>query len=54
MFVFVAIIVGMGVYPKPFLERIEPSVKQLIEHVERKSDYRQPEPGQQVAEEAEG
>jgi NADH:ubiquinone oxidoreductase subunit 4 (subunit M) len=52
--VFVAIIVGMGVYPKPFLERIEPSVKQLIEHVERKADYRQPEPGQQVAEEAGG
>jgi NADH-quinone oxidoreductase subunit M len=54
MLVFVAIIVGMGIFPKPFLERIEPSVKQLIEHVERKSDYRQPVPGEQVAEEAGG
>ncbi len=28
-----AIIIGMGVYPKPFLERIEPSVKALISHM---------------------
>ena len=32
--VFVAAIVFSGVYPKPMLDRIQPSVKALIEHVE--------------------
>jgi len=32
--VFVAAIVFAGVYPKPMLDRIQPSVKALIEHVE--------------------
>lgn len=32
--VFVLAIVFAGVYPKPMLDRIEPSVKALIEHVE--------------------
>ena len=32
---FVGVIVFTGVYPKPMLDRIEPSVKKLIEHVER-------------------
>jgi NADH-quinone oxidoreductase subunit M len=32
--VFVVAIVFTGVYPKPMLDRIEPSVKALIEHVE--------------------
>ena len=32
--IFVAAIVFAGVYPKPMLDRIEPSVKALIEHVE--------------------
>ena len=45
MLFFVALIFFIGIYPKPFLERIEPSVKELIEHVERNSDYRQPQPG---------
>jgi NADH-quinone oxidoreductase subunit M len=27
------LIIGMGVYPKPFLERIEPSVKELLSHM---------------------
>lgn len=40
---FVAAIVFAGVYPKPMLERVEPSVKALLEHVEERSDYRQPE-----------
>ena len=31
----IALIVFLGVYPKPVLERIEPSVDRLIEHVER-------------------
>ncbi len=32
----------LGVYPTPVLDRIEPSVKSLICHVEQKSDYQQP------------
>jgi NADH-quinone oxidoreductase subunit M len=32
----------LGIYPKPLLERVEPSVKALITHVESRSDYRQP------------
>lgn len=34
MSVFVAIIVVSGIYPKPILDRIEPSVAALIQHVE--------------------
>jgi NADH-quinone oxidoreductase subunit M len=33
----------LGVFPKPLLERIEPSVKALVEHVESRTGYRQPE-----------
>ena len=44
MLFFVALILLVGIYPKPFLERIEPSVKELIEHVERKTGYQQPQP----------
>lgn len=36
------LIVGLGVYPKPVLDRIEPSVKALVTHVEQHSDYREP------------
>ena len=32
---FIAIIVFTGVYPKPMLDRIEPSVDKLLAHVER-------------------
>ena len=38
----VILIVVMGVYPKPFLERIEPAVERLVAHVEANSDYVQP------------
>ena len=38
----VALIVFLGVYPKPVLDRIEPSVKVLVAHVERGSDHREP------------
>ena len=34
MAVFVAIILFTGIYPKPMIERIEPSVNSFIEHVE--------------------
>ena len=36
------IIVFMGVYPKPFLDRIDPSVKALITHVEEHSNAKEP------------
>ncbi len=38
----VALIVLLGVYPKPVLDRIAPSVRELIAHVQEHSDYRQP------------
>ena len=37
-----ALIVFMGVYPKPVLDRIAPSVATLVDHVEARSDYREP------------
>ena len=33
---FIGVIVFTGVYPKPMLDRIEPSVDALIAHVERR------------------
>jgi NADH-quinone oxidoreductase subunit M len=36
------LIVFLGVFPKPVLERIEPSVDRLITHIEANSDYREP------------
>lgn len=38
----VGLIVFLGVYPKPFLDRTEPAVRRLIAHVERHTDYREP------------
>lgn len=40
--VFIAIIGFTGLYPKPMLERIEPAVNSLIEHVEKHSDFKAP------------
>ena len=42
MLPLLGLIVFMGVYPKPVLDRIEPSVKALVAHVEQHSGYRQP------------
>jgi len=36
------LIVFMGLFPKPFLDRIEPSVNKLVHHVEVNSDHREP------------
>ncbi len=44
MLPFIAAIVFCGVYPKPMLDRIEPSVRALIAHVEAHTDYREPRP----------
>jgi NADH-quinone oxidoreductase subunit M len=43
MLPLVGLIVFSGVFPKPMLDRIQPSVKQLIAHVEEKTGYHQPE-----------
>jgi NADH-quinone oxidoreductase subunit M len=40
--VFIGLIGFTGVYPKPMLERIEPSVDKLVEHVVAHSDYKVP------------
>ncbi|HSB86706.1 MAG TPA: NADH-quinone oxidoreductase subunit M [Ilumatobacteraceae bacterium] len=44
MLPIVGIIVFMGVYPKPMLDRIEPSVKNLIAHVSERTGYVEPQP----------
>jgi NADH-quinone oxidoreductase subunit M len=36
------LIVFLGIYPKPVLERMEPSVQRLIDHVEANSGYEEP------------
>ncbi|MET0728275.1 MAG: proton-conducting transporter membrane subunit, partial [Acidimicrobiales bacterium] len=38
-----ALIVFLGVYPKPMLERIEPAVTRLVGHIEDHTDYVEPE-----------
>jgi NADH-quinone oxidoreductase subunit M len=40
--VFIGLIAFTGLYPKPMLERIEPSVDKLVEHVVSHSDYKAP------------
>ncbi len=42
MLVFIGLIGFTGLYPKPMLERIEPSVDKLVEHVVAHSDYKVP------------
>ena len=37
------LIVFLGVYPQPMLDRIEPAVERLVAHIERNSDYVEPE-----------
>jgi len=36
------LIVFLGVYPKPMLDRIEPAVSRLVTHVEDHSDFVEP------------
>ena len=38
----IILIVFLGVYPKPVLDRINPSVNQLIAHVETSTGHYQP------------
>ncbi len=37
-----ALIVFLGVYPKPMIDRIAPAADSLVEHVERHSDFTEP------------
>ena len=32
----------IGLYPKPVLDRVEPTVKRVMTNFERKTDYREP------------
>ena len=41
----IGLIVFCGVYPRPLLDRIEPSVKSLISHIENATGYQQPQVG---------
>ena len=52
MAVFIGLIVFIGIYPKPLLDRIEPSVDRLITHVASRTGETPPVP--EVHEEAEG
>ena len=45
----IALIVFLGVYPKPMLERMQPSVDRLIEHVDQNSDFTSPDVESQEA-----
>jgi NADH-quinone oxidoreductase subunit M len=38
-----ALIVFLGVYPKPMLERMEPSVELLVSHIEANTDFVEPD-----------
>ena len=38
----IILIVFLGVYPKPVLDRIDPSVNQLVAHVESSTHQYQP------------
>jgi NADH-quinone oxidoreductase subunit M len=42
LLVFIAIIGFTGLYPKPMMNRIEPSVDKLIAHVEKNSSFKAP------------
>jgi NADH-quinone oxidoreductase subunit M len=48
---FLGLIVFMGIYPKPVLERIEPSIDALITRVEAYTNYEEPEPTIELREE---
>lgn len=41
----VAVILLIGLYPRPVIDRIEPSVEHLQQHVEKRTDFRPPVPG---------
>ena len=38
----VALIIALGVYPKPVLERIEPAVERVLDRIEERTGYDSP------------
>ncbi len=48
--VLIGLIVFLGVYPKPLLERVEPSVDRLVEHVEARTGENIPRPEPELVE----
>ncbi|MGD9705110.1 MAG: NuoM family protein, partial [Acidimicrobiia bacterium] len=44
MLPLIGLIFFCGIYPKPMIERIEPSVDRLIAHIEEKTGYVEPQP----------
>ena len=46
------LIVFLGVYPQPMLDRIQPSVDRLVTHIEANSDYVEPDVAKTGAEQA--
>ncbi len=44
----VALILFLGLYPKPALERIEPSVQQILDRIEATTDYEVPDYGTEI------
>jgi len=47
--VFIALAVFGGLYPKPMLDRVQPSVDRLIAHVEDRTDFESPDTGEAPA-----
>jgi NADH-quinone oxidoreductase subunit M len=47
---FLAAIVFLGVYPKPVLDRVEPSINALITRIEDTTDFVEPEPTIEIGE----
>ncbi len=45
---FIGLILFGGLYPKPMLDRIQPSVDKLLTHVEQHSDFKVPVPAEPV------
>ena len=45
---FIGLIVFCGLYPKPMIDRIQPSVDKLLEHVAQHSDFKIPAPAEPV------
>ncbi len=40
----IALSLFLGLYPKPALDRIQPSVRRAVSNLEKKTDYREPKP----------
>ena len=45
---FIGLIVFCGLYPKPMIDRIQPSVDKLLQHVSQHSDFKVPAPAEPV------